>query len=80
MSDYQRIIVIESSDEEMERVLKERTKTSERGDDKEEISRTKLQVYNENTRPIIEGLGDSNKAFKVYLVGSLNDALGWSMC
>lgn len=65
VSDYQRIIVIESSDEEMERVLKERTKTSEREDDKEEISRTKLQVYNENTPPIIEGLGDSNKAFKV---------------
>ena len=68
MSDYSRIIVIESSDEEMERVVKERAETSEREDDKEEISRTKIQVYNENTRPMIDSLGDSNKAVKVCFV------------
>lgn len=65
MSDYNRIIVIESSDEEMDRVVKERAETSEREDDKEEISRTKVQVYNENTRPMVDSLGDSDKAVKV---------------
>ena len=70
MSDYSRIIVIESSDEEMERVVKERAETSEREDDKEEISRFKIQVYNENTRPMIDSLGDSNKAVKVCFVHS----------
>ena len=70
VSDYSRIIVIESSDEEMERVVKERAETSEREDDKEEISRTKIQVYNENTRPMIDSLGDSNKAVKVCFVHS----------
>ena len=65
MSDYNRIIVIESSDGEMDRVVKERAETSEREDDKEEISRTKVQVYNENTRPMVDSLGDSDKAVKV---------------
>lgn len=65
MSDYNRIIVIESSDEEMDRVVKERAETSEREDDKEEISRTKVQVYNESTRPMVDSLGDSDKAVKV---------------
>ena len=57
--------MIESSDEEMDRVVKERAETSEREDDKEEISRTKVQVYNENTRPMVDSLGDSDKAVKV---------------
>ena len=66
MSDYSRIIVLESGDDEMERVIKERAETSEREDDKEEISRTKLQGYNENTRPMIDSLADPSKAVKVY--------------
>ena len=66
VSDYNRIIVLESGDDEMERVIKERAETSEREDDKEEISRTKVQVYNENTRPMIDSLADPSKAVKVY--------------
>lgn len=66
VSDYHRIIVLESGDDEMERVIKERAETSEREDDKEEISRTKVQVYNENTRPMIDSLADPSKAVKVY--------------
>ncbi|KAJ7339397.1 hypothetical protein OS493_005792 [Desmophyllum pertusum] len=65
VSDYNRIIVIESNEEEMDRVVKERAETSEREDDTEEISRTKLEVYNENTRPMVDSLGDSNKTVKV---------------
>ena len=65
VSDYNRIIVLESGDDEMERVIKERAETSEREDDKEEISRTKVQVYNENTRPMIDSLADPSKAVKV---------------
>ena len=64
MSDYNRVIVIESNDEEIDRVLKERAQTSEREDDTEEISKTKVEVYNENTRSM-NSLGDSNKAVKV---------------
>ena len=66
VSDYNRIIVLESGDDEMERVIKERAETSKREDDKEEISRTKVQVYNENTRPMIDSLADPSKAVKVY--------------
>lgn len=65
VSDYNRIIVIESNDEEMERVVKERAERSGREDDKEEISRTKVQVYNDTTKPMIDILGDSSKAVKV---------------
>ena len=65
MSDYNRIIVIESTDEEMERVVKERAEISKREDDKLEISRTKIQIYYENTRPMIDSLGDDDKAVKV---------------
>lgn len=68
VSDYNRIIVLESGDDEMERVIKERAETSEREDDKEEISRTKVQVYNEITRPMIDSLADPSKAVKVYIV------------
>ena len=68
VSDYNRIIVLESGDDEMERVIKERAETSEREDDKEEISRTKVQVYDENTRPMIDSLADPSKAVKVYIV------------
>lgn len=68
VSDYNRIIVLEGGDDEMERVIKERAETSEREDDKEEISRTKVQVYNENTRPMIDSLADPSKAVKVYIV------------
>lgn len=64
VSDYNRVIVIESNDEEIDRVLKERAQTSEREDDTEEISKTKVEVYNENTRSM-NSLGDSNKAVKV---------------
>ena len=66
VSDYNRIIVLESGDDEMERVIKERAETSDREDDKEEISKTKVQVYNENTRPMIDSLADPSKAVKVY--------------
>ena len=57
----------------MERVVKERAEASEREDDTEEISKAKLEVYKENTRPIVDSLGDSNKALKVCLdrVGEL---------
>ncbi len=64
VSDYNRIIAIESNDEETDRVLKERAGTSEREDDSEEISKTKLEVYNENTRSM-NSLEDSNKTVKV---------------
>ena len=49
----------------MERVVKERAERSGREDDKEEISRTKVQVYNDTTKPMIDSLGDSSKAVKV---------------
>jgi len=65
VSDYNRIIVLENSDEEMDRVVKERTETSQREDDKEDISRAKVHVFKENTRPMIDRLGDPNKAVKV---------------
>lgn len=65
VSDYNRIIVIESSDEEIERVLKERAETSEREDDTEDLSKTKVEVYNANTRSMIDSLADSNKTVKV---------------
>ena len=48
----------------MERVVKERAQTSEREDDAEEIAKTKLEVYNENTRSM-NILEDSDKAVKV---------------
>lgn len=65
MSDYNRVIVIESNDEEIDRVLKERTETSEREDDTEELSKTKVEVYNANTRSMIDNLADSNKTVRV---------------
>ena len=65
MSDYNRIIVIESNDEEVYRVLKERAETSEREDDTEELSKTKVEVYNANTRSMIDNLADSNKTVRV---------------
>jgi len=65
VSDYNRIIVIESNDEEIERVLKERAETSEREDDTEDLSKTKVEVYNANTRSMIDSLADSNKTVKV---------------
>ena len=68
MSDYNRIIVLENSDEEMDRVVKERAETSQRKDDKEDISRAKVHVFKENTRPMIDRLGDPNKAVKVHFV------------
>ena len=65
MSDYNRIILIESNDEEIDRVLKERAETSEREDDTEELLKTKIEVYNANTRSMIDSLADSNKIVKV---------------
>ncbi|PFX19436.1 Adenylate kinase isoenzyme 5 [Stylophora pistillata] len=65
VSDYNRIIFIEGEDAEIERVLKVRGETSEREDDTEDISKTKLEVYNGNTRPMSDSLGDSDKALKV---------------
>ena len=65
MSDYNRIILIESNDEEIDRVLKERAETSEREDDTEELLKTKIEVYNANTRSMIDNLADSNKIVKV---------------
>ena len=65
VSDYNRIIFIEGEDAEVERVVKERAEASEREDDTEEISKAKLEVYKENTRPIVDSLVDSNKALKV---------------
>lgn len=65
VSDYNRVIFIEGEDAEIERVLKERGEASEREDDTEVISKTKLEVYNGNTRPISDSLGDSDKALKV---------------
>ena len=65
MSDYNRIIVIESNEEEIERVLKERAETSEREDDTEDLSKTKVEVYNANTRSMIDSLADSNKTVTV---------------
>ena len=65
MSDYNRIIVIESKDEEIDRVLKERAETSARDDDTEELSKTKVEVYNANTRSMIDSLAHSNKTVKV---------------
>lgn len=65
MSDYNRIIVIESNEEEIERVLKERAETSEREDDTEDLSKTKVEVYNANTRSMIDSLAASNKTVKV---------------
>lgn len=65
MSDYNRVIFIEGEDAEIERVLEERGEASEREDDTEVISKTKLEVYNGNTRPISDSLGDSDKALKV---------------
>ena len=64
MSDYNRVIVIESNDEEIDRVLKERAETSEREDDTEEIAKRKLEIYNENTRAM-NSLEDSDKVVKV---------------
>ena len=63
--DYNRVIVIESNDEEVGRVLKERAETSEREDDTEELSKTKVEVYNANTRSMIDNLADSNKTVRV---------------
>ena len=57
--------MIESNDEEIERLLKERAETSEREDDTEELSKTKVEVYNANTRSMIDSLTDSNKTLKV---------------
>ena len=65
MSDYNRVILIENNDEEIDRVLKERAETSEREDDTEELSKTKIEVYNANTRSMIDSLADSNKIVKV---------------
>ena len=65
MSDYNRIILIEINDEEIDRVLKERAETSEREDDTEELLKTKIEVYNANTRSMIDNLADSNKIVKV---------------
>lgn len=65
VSDYNRIIVIESNEGEIERVLKERAETSEREDDTEDLSKTKVEVYNANTRSMIDSLADSNKTVKV---------------
>ena len=65
VSDYNRIIMIESNEEEIERVLKERAETSEREDDTEDLSKTKVEVYNANTRSMIDSLADSNKTVKV---------------
>lgn len=65
VSDYNRVIFIEGEDAEIQRVLKERGEASEREDDTEVISKTKLEVYNGNTRPISDSLGDSDKALKV---------------
>ena len=65
MSDYNRIILIESNDEEIDRVLKKRAETSEREDDTEELLKTKIEVYNANTRSMIDNLADSNKIVKV---------------
>ena len=65
MSDYNRIILIESNDEEIDRVLKKRAETSEREDDTEELLKTKIEVYNANTRSMIDNLADSNKLVKV---------------
>ena len=65
MSDYNRIIVIENNEEEIERVLKERAETSEREDDTEDLSKTKVEVYNANTRSMIDSLADSNKTVTV---------------
>ena len=65
VSDYNRIIVIESNEEEIERVLKERAETSEREDDTEDLSKTKVEVYNANTRSMIDSLAASNKTVKV---------------
>ena len=56
--------MIESNDEEIDRVLKERAETSEREDDTEEIAKRKLEVYNENTRAM-NSLEDSDKVVKV---------------
>ena len=65
VSDYNRIIVIESNEGEIERVLKERAETSEREDDTEDLSKTKVEVYNANTRSMIDSLAASNKTVKV---------------
>ena len=65
VSDYNRIIVIENNEEEIERVLKERAETSEREDDTEDLSKTKVEVYNANTRSMIDSLAASNKTVKV---------------
>lgn len=65
VSDYNTIIVIESNDEEIERVLKERAETSKREDDTEDLSKAKVEVYNANTRSMIDSLADSNKTVKV---------------
>ena len=68
VSEYNKIIVIESDNEDLERVVKERAETLQREDDKEEITRRKIQIYNENTRPMNDSLGDSDKIVKVQSV------------
>lgn len=65
VSEYNRIVVIESTNEDMERMVKERAEILKREDDKEEISRAKIKVYNETTGPMIDSLGDADKAVKV---------------
>ena len=73
VSEYNRIVVIESTNEDMERMVKERAETLKREDDKEEISRAKIMVYNETTGPMIDSLGDADKAVKVKICVLYND-------
>lgn len=65
VSEYNKIIVIQSNNEDLERVVKERAERLQREDDKEEITRRKIQIYNENTQPMNDSLGDSDKVVKV---------------
>lgn len=65
VSEYNKIIVIESNNEDLERVVKERAERLQREDDKEEITRRKIQIYIENTQPMNDSLGHSDKVVKV---------------
>lgn len=83
MCEYNKIVVIESNNEDLERVVKERAETLQtlqREDDKEEITRRKIQIYDENTRPMIDSLGDSDKAVKVQSALLRLLLLGYRVC
>ena len=49
----------------MEKRVKERAETSGREDDKEEILKTRIEVYRDNTTSLVDSLVQTDKAVKV---------------